>query len=103
MRAASSALGNRMAARLTMAERRADIVDAAIVEFAKRGLEGTSTYDIARRAGISQPYLFRLFGTKKGLFKAATEQCFRSSSMQQRERTERTRFWRSETHTSTRC
>ncbi len=32
------------------------------------GYAGTSTDAIATRAGISQPYLFRLFGTKKDLF-----------------------------------
>ena len=42
--------------------------DAAIVEFARSGYAGTSTDAIATRAGISQPYLFRLFGTKKDLF-----------------------------------
>ena len=35
------------------------------------GYTGTSTEAIAERAGISQPYLFRLFGTKKELFIAA--------------------------------
>ena len=49
---------------------------AAIVEFSKGGLAGTSTEDIARRADISQPYLFRLFGTKKELFLAAVERTF---------------------------
>jgi AcrR family transcriptional regulator len=48
--------------------RRASVLDAAIVEFAKSGYAGTSTEVIASRAGISQPYLFRLFGTKKELF-----------------------------------
>jgi AcrR family transcriptional regulator len=48
--------------------RRASILDAAIVEFARSGYAGTSTEAIATRAGISQPYLFRLFGTKKELF-----------------------------------
>jgi AcrR family transcriptional regulator len=67
------------ATRLTAAERRDTVLDAAIVEFAERGYEGTSTEDIARRAGISQPYLFRLFGTKKELFKAATARCFRET------------------------
>ena len=43
---------------------------AAISEFARSGYAGTSTEAIARRAGISQPYLFRLFGTKKDLFVA---------------------------------
>jgi len=68
-----------MAVRLSAAERRDDVLDAAIIEFAERGLEGTSTEDIARRAGISQPYLFRLFGTKKELFKATTARCFRET------------------------
>jgi AcrR family transcriptional regulator len=65
--------------RLTAAERRGDVLDAAMIEFAERGLEGTSTEDIARRAGISQPYLFRLFGTKKELFRASVARCFRET------------------------
>jgi AcrR family transcriptional regulator len=44
------------------------VLNAAIVEFARSGYAGTSTEAIASRAGISQPYLFRLFGTKKELF-----------------------------------
>ena len=36
--------------------------------FAIGGYNGTSTEAIAREAGISQPYLFRLFRTKKELF-----------------------------------
>src|ERR1700683_4018599 len=48
--------------------RRASILQAAIVEFARSGYAGTSTEAIASRAGISQPYIFRLFGTKKDLF-----------------------------------
>jgi AcrR family transcriptional regulator len=62
--------------RKTAEERRAAVIDAAAVEFALTGLAGTSTDDIARRAGISQPYLFRLFRTKKELFLAAVEDCF---------------------------
>jgi AcrR family transcriptional regulator len=61
--------------RSTAAERRDDILDAALIEFAERGLHGTSTDRIAKRAGISQPYLFRLFGTKKELFIATVERC----------------------------
>jgi AcrR family transcriptional regulator len=67
------------APRHTAAERRESILDAALIEFAERGLQGTSTEDIARRAGISQPYLFRLFGTKKELFKATVSRCFRET------------------------
>src|ERR671933_2676106 len=65
--------------RLTAAERKDAVLDAALVEFAERGLHGTSTEDIARRAGISQPYLFRLFGTKKELYKATVERCMRQT------------------------
>jgi len=68
-----------MVIRLSAAERRDDVLEAALVEFAERGLEGTSTEDIAKRAGISQPYLFRLFGTKKELFKASTARCLRET------------------------
>jgi AcrR family transcriptional regulator len=65
--------------RLTAAERREDILDAALIAFAAGGYEGTSTEDIARGAGISQPYLFRLFGTKKELFTATVTRCFRET------------------------
>ena len=64
---------------LSAEERRDDVLDAALIEFAERGLVGTSTEDIARRAGISQPYLFRLFGTKKALFTATVTRCFRET------------------------
>jgi AcrR family transcriptional regulator len=49
-------------------ERREDIVAIAIRHFAEGGYRGTSTEAIAREAGISQPYLFRLFHTKRELF-----------------------------------
>ncbi|MGO8873870.1 MAG: TetR/AcrR family transcriptional regulator [Acidimicrobiales bacterium] len=56
--------------RQTAEERRRAVLTAAITEFARSGYAGTSTEAIAARAGISQPYLFRLFGTKKDLFVA---------------------------------
>jgi AcrR family transcriptional regulator len=59
--------------RMTASERRTAVLAAAITEFARSGYAGTSTDAIAARAGISQPYLFRLFGTKKGLFIATYE------------------------------
>jgi AcrR family transcriptional regulator len=62
--------------RQTADERREAIITAAMLEFADTGLAGTSTETIARRVGISQPYLFRLFGTKKELFLASVERCF---------------------------
>src|ERR1700730_17311042 len=57
--------------RQTAEERRDAILDAAIAEFATYGLHETSTETIAKRVGISQPYVLRLFGTKKDLFIAA--------------------------------
>jgi AcrR family transcriptional regulator len=54
-------------------ERREEILAIAIEHFAASGFRGTSTAVIAREAGISQPYLFRLFRTKKELFLAAGE------------------------------
>ena len=60
--------------RQTAAERKVAVLAAAITEFARSGYAGTSTETIAARAGISQPYLFRLFGTKKDLFVATYRQ-----------------------------
>ena len=57
-------------------ERRIQVLAAALPEFARKGLAGTSTEDIARRAGISHPYLFRLFPTKKALFIEVVDECF---------------------------
>ena len=67
--------------------RRTSVLRAAMAEFAKGGYAGTSTDAIAVRAGISQPYLFRLFGTKRelfigtmGLMHARIEEAFRSAA-----------------------
>ena len=63
------------ATRQTAEERRPAVLDAARHEFAVKGFHGASTEDIARAAGISQPYLFRLFGSKKELYLAAAQRC----------------------------
>lgn len=54
-------------------ERRESVLQAAINEFATYGYHGGSTERIASEVGISQPYVQRLFGTKKALFIAALE------------------------------
>lgn len=59
--------------RQTADERREAALEAAASEFSRKGLHGASTDAIAKAAGISQPYLFRLFGTKKDLYLATTE------------------------------
>jgi len=62
--------------RSTAEQRRAELIEVALSEFSTTGLHGTSTEVIARRAGISHAYLFRLFGTKKDLFLACAKTCF---------------------------
>jgi AcrR family transcriptional regulator len=61
--------------RKTADERREEILAVALEEFGEHGLDGTSTDTIARKAGISQPYLFRLFGTKKELYLETVRRC----------------------------
>jgi AcrR family transcriptional regulator len=59
--------------RLTAAERHEQLVTAAVTAFAQGGYAGTTTDQVARLAGVSQPYVIRLFGTKQALFLAASE------------------------------
>ena len=68
--------GARRSPRLSADERREAIVAAGVDEFAAKGLAGASTDAIARRAGVSQPYVFQLFGTKKDLFLAVIRHGF---------------------------
>src|SRR4051794_22421273 len=67
------------AQRKSAEERRDDILAAGQAELAEGGLHAASTDEIAKRAGISQPYVFRLFGSKKDLFKAAVAGCLRET------------------------
>ena len=63
-------------ARMSAEDRKEAVVAAAAQAFASAGYEATSTEEIARLAGISQPYIFRLFGSKRDLFLAAVRRCF---------------------------
>jgi AcrR family transcriptional regulator len=54
--------------RMSGSDRRQQVLQIAAEEFADGGLHGASTEVIARRAEITQAYIFRLFGTKKALF-----------------------------------
>jgi AcrR family transcriptional regulator len=62
--------------RQTADERRDAIIAAALHAFASGGYMGTSTESIARAVGVSQPYLFQLFGTKRELFLAVVRHAF---------------------------
>src|ERR671917_2406452 len=54
-------------------ERREELIAIGLRQFALTGYRGTSTETIAQEAGISQPYLFRLFRTKRELFLACND------------------------------
>jgi AcrR family transcriptional regulator len=47
------------------------LLAAASELFGERGYAGTSTRDIAERAGVTEPMLFRHFGSKANLFQEA--------------------------------
>jgi AcrR family transcriptional regulator len=59
--------------RSTAEERREAVIEAAIDEFGEHGYHAASTGAIAKRAGISQPYIYALFPDKETLFLA----CYR--------------------------
>jgi AcrR family transcriptional regulator len=59
--------------RSTAEERRDAVIEAAIDEFGEHGYHAGSTGAIAKRAGISQPYIYALFPDKETLFLA----CYR--------------------------
>jgi len=62
-------------------DRREQVLGAAMAVFARDGYAGTSTEDVARAAGVSQPYLFRIFETKKALFIELVERGFARVSL----------------------
>jgi AcrR family transcriptional regulator len=68
--AADDVKRKRPARRLSAEKRRADLLEAAVIEFAESGYHGTRTADIAARAGVSQPYVYALFPDKRALFLA---------------------------------
>lgn len=60
----------------TAEERRETVLRTAIGAFASRGYFGTTTTEVAKAAGISQAYVYRLFPNKEALFAAVVEHCF---------------------------
>ncbi|HEV7183742.1 MAG: TetR/AcrR family transcriptional regulator [Leifsonia sp.] len=54
--------------RIPAGERREQILASASLVFGERGYFGATTDQIAKAAGISQPYVVRMFGTKEKLF-----------------------------------
>ena len=62
--------------RMKAAERRELILEAATAVFGAKSYVGTTTDEVARAAGVSQPYVVRLFGTKEKLFIAVIERAY---------------------------
>src|SRR5690349_12635161 len=62
--------------RMSAADRREALIRAAVPAFADSGLTGTAVSAITEVVGVTQPYAFSLFKTKKGLFLAAVEHGF---------------------------
>lgn len=59
--------------RLSAAERRAQSLERVTRLFAERGFSGTTTADLARAAGVSEAMLYKLFGSKEGIYQAMVE------------------------------
>ena len=63
-----------MSKRLPATERKAQLLDTAAAVFAKYGYSGTTTAELAKAAGVSEPIIYRHFKNKKELFIALVEQ-----------------------------
>ena len=59
--------------RLPAAERRLALIETAIRVFSDGSYRGTTTAEIARAAGVSEPILYRHFGSKRDLYLAALD------------------------------
>ena len=59
--------------RMKAEDRRELVIQAATAVFGDYGYYGTTTDQIARAAGVSQPYVVRMFGTKERLFTTVLE------------------------------
>jgi AcrR family transcriptional regulator len=64
--------------RLSAGERREAVLDAACTFFSRSSYRGATTAEIAREAGISEPILYRHFGSKRDLYIACLDEAWRS-------------------------
>jgi len=62
--------------RRSSAEVRSRILSAAVALFAERGYGDATTREIARRADVAEPVIFRIYPTKQALFDAAVLEPF---------------------------
>jgi AcrR family transcriptional regulator len=64
--------------RLTGGERRQVVLDTAGRVFSQSSYRGATTAEIARESGISEPILYRHFGSKRDLYLACLEEAWRT-------------------------
>jgi TetR/AcrR family transcriptional regulator len=64
--------------RLSAGERRQVVLDTAGRVFSQSSYRGATTAEIAREAGISEPILYRHFGSKRDLYLACLEEAWRA-------------------------
>jgi AcrR family transcriptional regulator len=64
--------------RLTAVERRQAVLDTACRVFSRSSYRGATTAEIAREAGITEPILYRHFGSKRDLYLACLDEAWRS-------------------------
>ncbi|HEU5372443.1 MAG TPA: TetR/AcrR family transcriptional regulator, partial [Gaiellaceae bacterium] len=64
--------------RLTAEARRQAVLDTACRVFSRSSYRGATTAEIAREAGISEPILYRHFGSKRDLYLACLDEAWRS-------------------------
>ena len=57
------------------------LLDAAIAAFSENGFKGTSTRDIAERAGVHHPLITYHFKNKETLWRAAADKIFREFNL----------------------
>jgi AcrR family transcriptional regulator len=67
-----------IATRLPAAERRRALVDTALRVFAEGSYRGTTTAEIAREAGVSEPILYRHFASKRELYLACLDESWQA-------------------------
>jgi len=72
------------APKLSKAERRKAIVDAAAQLFSERGFRGVTTKDLARAVGVTEPVLYEHFQTKRDLYAAIIDGTSRENFEQAR-------------------
>jgi len=66
------------AKRLTAEERRQAVLETACRVFSRSSYRGATTAEIAREAGISEPILYRHFGSKRDLYLACVDEAWAS-------------------------